>query len=93
MTAGKRFVYPVQSFSQVNQSMLDPLVEQVGGLLQLPVKGTLYDLYCGYGLFGISFAERAGRVIGADIAPAAIEAAGKIVEHLKIAQRGSRGAT
>jgi tRNA/tmRNA/rRNA uracil-C5-methylase (TrmA/RlmC/RlmD family) len=83
-TAGKRFVYPVQSFSQVNQSMLDPLVEQVGGLLQLPVKGTLYDLYCGYGLFGIAFSERAGRVIGADIAPAAIEAAGRIVEHLKI---------
>ena len=84
VTAGKRFVYPVQSFSQVNQSILDPMVDRIGGLLHLPVKGTLYDLYCGYGLFGISFAERATRVTGADIAPAAIESAGKIAEHLKI---------
>lgn len=84
VTAGKRFVYPVQSFSQVNQSMLDPMVERIGGLLHLPVAGTLYDLYCGYGLFGISFAGMAKRVIGADIAPAAIEAAGKIATHLAI---------
>ncbi len=84
VTAGKRFVYPVQSFSQVNQSMLDPMVERIGGLLHLPVAGTLYDLYCGYGLFGISFAGSAKRVIGADIAPAAIEAAGRIATHLKI---------
>ena len=84
VTAGKRFVYPVQSFTQVNQSMLDPMVERLGGLLHLPVAGTLYDLYCGYGLFGISFAGRAKRVIGADIAPAAIEAAAKIATHLKI---------
>ncbi|CAG1772439.1 partial putative RNA methyltransferase, partial [uncultured bacterium] len=49
-----------------------------------PVAGTLYDLYCGYGLFGISFAGSAKRVIGADIAPAAIEAAGRIATHLKI---------
>jgi tRNA/tmRNA/rRNA uracil-C5-methylase (TrmA/RlmC/RlmD family) len=84
VTAGKRFVYPVQSFSQVNQSMLDPMVERIGGLLQLPVAGTLYDLYCGYGLFGISFADRAKRVTGADLAPPAIEAAGKIATHLKI---------
>lgn len=85
VTAGKRFVYPVQSFSQVNQSMLDPMVERIGGLLHLPVAGTLYDLYSGYGLFGISFADRAKRVIGADIAPAAIEAADRIATHLKIA--------
>ncbi len=84
VTGGKRFVYPVQSFTQVNQSILDPMVERIGGLLHLPVKGTVYDLYCGYGLFGISFADRAARVTGADIAPSAIESAGRIAEHLKI---------
>lgn len=83
-TAGRRFVYPVQVFSQVNQSMLETLVGRVAELLQLPSGGTLYDLYCGYGLFGIAYADRAGRVIGADIAPAAIEAAVRTVEHLGI---------
>lgn len=84
VTAGQRFVYPVQSFSQVNESMLDTMVERVGGLLHLPTAGTLYDLYCGYGLFAISFAGKAKRVIGADIAGPAIEAAGRIATHLKI---------
>jgi tRNA/tmRNA/rRNA uracil-C5-methylase (TrmA/RlmC/RlmD family) len=84
ITAGQRFVYPLQSFSQVNESMLDPMVERVGGLLHLPTTGTVFDLYCGYGLFGISFAGKAKRVIGADIAGPAIEAAGRIATHLKI---------
>jgi 23S rRNA (uracil1939-C5)-methyltransferase len=84
VTAGQRFVYPIQSFSQVNESMLDPMVERVAGLLHLPTAGTLFDLYCGYGLFGISFAGKAKRIIGADIAGPAVEAAGRIATHLKI---------
>ncbi len=83
-TAGKRFVYPLLAFSQVNQSMLDPLVSTVSGLLELPLSGTLYDLYCGYGLFGISLAAKVKRVIGVDIAPAAIDAARQIAQHLRL---------
>ncbi|MBP1657974.1 MAG: tRNA (uracil-5-)-methyltransferase family protein [Bacteroidetes bacterium] len=83
-TAGKRFVYPVLAFSQINQSMLDQLVLTVGELLGLPVQGTLFDLYCGYGLFGIALAENVKRVAGMDISPAAIDAAVNIAQHLDV---------
>lgn len=83
-TAGKRFVYPFLAFSQVNQSMLEVLVATAADLLQLPGKGTLYDLYCGYGLFGIALADRVKRVIGVDSSPASIDAARRIAEHLHL---------
>ena len=83
-TAGKRFVYPLLAFSQINQSMLDQLVLTVEELLGLPVQGTLFDLYCGYGLFGIALAEKVKRVTGVDISPAAIEAAVNIAQHLHV---------
>jgi 23S rRNA (uracil1939-C5)-methyltransferase len=81
-TAGKRFVYGPLAFSQVNQGMLDTMVEQTALLLGTPLSGTLYDLYCGYGLFGLSLAGRVRRVVGADISPDAIAAAQENAKHL-----------
>jgi len=83
-TAGKRFVYPLLAFSQINQSMLETLVSTVSELLGLPCAGTLFDLYCGYGLFGIALADRAKRVAGVDVAPVSIEAAQRIAQHLHL---------
>jgi tRNA/tmRNA/rRNA uracil-C5-methylase (TrmA/RlmC/RlmD family) len=83
-TAGKRFVYPLLAFSQINQSMLEILVTTVADLLHLPAEGTLYDLYCGYGLFGIALADRVKHVIGVDISPASIDAARQIARHLHL---------
>jgi len=83
-TAGKRFVYPLLAFSQINQSMLDVLAATVDQLLHLPAQGTLYDLYCGYGLFGIALTEKIKRVIGVDVSPDAIEAAVNTAQHLHV---------
>jgi len=85
-TAGKRFVYGPLAFSQVNQGMLDGMVEQTALLLGTPLSGTLYDLYCGYGLFGLSLAGRVRRVVGADISPDAIAAAQENARHLGLTQ-------
>jgi len=71
----KRFFYPPASFSQVNHSALTALTEAVRSLLQPDPEGTLLDLYCGYGLFGLLFAGSFRHVLGADISPDAISAA------------------
>lgn len=73
--AGKRFFYPAAAFSQVNHSALDVLVGTVHTLLQPDPGGTLLDLYCGYGLFGLLLAGSFARVVGADISPDSISAA------------------
>jgi len=83
-TAGKRFVYPLLAFSQINHSMLETLVSTVSELLGLPCAGTLFDLYCGYGLFGIAMADQVKRVVGVDLAPVSIEAAQRIAQHLHL---------
>jgi len=85
-TAGKRFVYTPLAFSQVNQGMLDTMVGQTALLLGTPLSGTLYDLYCGYGLFGLSLAGRVRRVVGADISPDAIAAAQENAKQFGLAQ-------
>ncbi len=72
---GKRFFYPPASFSQVNHSALTVLTETVRTLLQPDPEGTLLDLYCGYGLFGLLFAGSFKHVLGADISPESISAA------------------
>ena len=72
---GKRFFYPPASFSQVNHSALTVLTETVRTLLQPDPEGTLLDLYCGYGLFGLLFAGSFKHVLGADISPDSISAA------------------
>ncbi len=85
-TAGRRFVYGPLAFSQVNQGMLDTMVEQAALLLGTPISGTLYDLYCGYGLFGLSLAGRVRRIVGADISPDAIDAAQENAKHFGLGQ-------
>jgi 23S rRNA (uracil1939-C5)-methyltransferase len=85
-TAGRRFVYGPLAFSQVNQGMLDTMVEQSALLLGTPISGTLYDLYCGYGLFGLSLAGRVRGVVGADISPDAIAAAQENARHFALSQ-------
>ena len=73
--AGRSFLYSPLSFSQVNQSILEDLVNTAAELLNLSRNQTLYDLYCGYGLFSLCLAEKAGKVIGVEISPDSVESA------------------
>jgi len=74
-TCGRSFLYSPLSFSQVNQSLLERLVSEADRLLALTKESRLYDLYCGYGLFALCLAEKAGSVVGVEISHDAVESA------------------
>lgn len=79
---GKKFLYPITAFSQVNLSMLETFIHTAFRMLDLKETDTLLDLYCGYGLFGLSGAEHCHKVLGIDYAGEAIQSAAKIAEYL-----------
>lgn len=72
---GRHFFFPPASFSQVNLSMADTLVQKAGEHLALHPGSALFDLYCGYGLFALCLADQARTVLGIEISHAAIDAA------------------
>ena len=78
---GKGFLFSHQAFTQVNPAILDALVGTVGNALGLSGSETLYDLYCGYGVFGICLGGTARRVIGAEWTRAAVLDARKNAER------------
>lgn len=79
---GLKYFYPPVAFSQVNESMLVPFVAEIEKLVAPTPASTVYDLYCGYGLFGIRMAKAARRVIGVDVNEPAVRAAIGNAEHL-----------
>jgi tRNA/tmRNA/rRNA uracil-C5-methylase (TrmA/RlmC/RlmD family) len=72
---GIRLLYPPTIFSQVNESMLPHFTGVIRKLLKLTPDTRMLDLYCGYGLIGLSCAPYAGAVIGMDIEGPAVHAA------------------
>lgn len=60
------------SFYQVNRSMAQRLYSIAADLAECDGK-TVFDLYCGAGTIGLSMANRAKTVIGAEIVPQAVE--------------------
>ena len=77
---GRRYALPPTSFTQVNESMIAPMLASVRDLLQPDAGDRLLDLYCGFGLFANDLADTCGQVIGVDIDREAIDAA---IEHLR----------
>jgi 23S rRNA (uracil1939-C5)-methyltransferase len=61
------------SFFQVNTPQAAQLVRLVTDYLDLQGDETVLDAYCGVGLFTVPLAERAGLVVGVEIASAAVE--------------------
>ena len=61
----------VLSFFQGNRFLVEPLAEHVRALL--PEGGTLLDLYAGVGLFALTLAPRAERVLGIESGETAVE--------------------
>lgn len=78
----RRFHYAPTGFSQVNLAIMPDLVRTVRGLLPQDPEGILLDLYCGYGLFGLSLVAGYHGVAGFDAAPGGIRAAEENLRHL-----------
>ncbi|MDL2300262.1 23S rRNA (uracil(1939)-C(5))-methyltransferase RlmD [Clostridiaceae bacterium OttesenSCG-928-D20] len=74
---GLEFEIAPQAFFQINPAQAEKLYARAGEYLSLKGDETVLDLYCGTGTIGLSMAGRAGRIIGIDSVPEAIENAGK----------------
>jgi 23S rRNA (uracil1939-C5)-methyltransferase len=73
IVAGHSYRISAPSFFQVNTPQAAQMVRLVTGYLDLQGSETVLDAYCGVGLFTAHLAERAGFVIGIELAPAAID--------------------
>ena len=85
--AGRRYGLPPTSFSQVNESMVEPLLAAVRGLLEPRQGDRLLDLYCGYGLFSHDLSDTCAEVVGLDLDRGSIQAA---VDQLRFSQPAGR---
>ncbi len=72
---GLRFFVSADSFYQVNRDGAELLYSKAAELAELGGDELLMDLYCGTGTIGLSMARKAGRVIGVEIVPAAVDCA------------------
>jgi 23S rRNA (uracil1939-C5)-methyltransferase len=70
---GRPFRVSAASFFQVNTAMAGTMAGHLLSRLPLPPQATVFDVYCGAGLFSAFLAPRAGRVIGIEFSPSACE--------------------
>ena len=69
---GLTFRISVPSFYQVNRDQCEVLYGKALELAALTGTETVLDLYCGIGTISLVMAQRAGRVVGAEIVPSAV---------------------
>ncbi len=69
-----------KSFYQVNTPAAENLYRQAAEFAE-PDGKTVLDLYCGAGTVGLSMADRAKKIIGAEIVPEAVENARRNAEN------------
>jgi tRNA/tmRNA/rRNA uracil-C5-methylase (TrmA/RlmC/RlmD family) len=72
---GRPFVFGPLTFTQVNRGMIEALVRGARAMLALRPEQTLFDLYCGYGLFALSLAGNVRAAVGVESARDAVGAA------------------
>ena len=70
---GHSFRLSVPSFYQINHDQAERLYAKAIEFADLNGTETVLDLYCGVGTITLALARHAGRVIGAEIVPEAIE--------------------
>lgn len=77
LVAGRPFQLPAGSFFQTNLALLPELLARIEALAAPYRGGTIADLYCGVGLFGLWLAATwpESAVVGIEVDPLAIEAA------------------
>ena len=68
-----RFKIGPKSFFQTNTLQAEQLYQLTADFAELTGKETVYDLYCGTGSIGIFLSKKAGRIIGVEQVPAAID--------------------
>lgn len=78
---GLKFRISPLSFYQVNRDQAEKLYSIAADFADLKQGETLMDLYCGTGTIGLSMAHHAGKLIGVEIIPQAIEDAKKNAER------------
>jgi tRNA/tmRNA/rRNA uracil-C5-methylase (TrmA/RlmC/RlmD family) len=84
-TMGRSFLFSPLSFSQINQSILDSMMQTAKELLQPTKESTLFDLYCGYGVFALSLSDTVRSVIAAEVSGPSIESAIANARRQKVA--------
>ncbi len=70
---GMKFRLSVPSFFQINRAQTERLYAKALEFAQLEGSETVLDLYCGIGTISLALSRQAGKVIGAEIVPEAIE--------------------
>ena len=70
---GMTFRLSVPSFFQINRDQTERLYAKALEFAQLNGSETVLDLYCGIGTISLALSRQAGKVIGAEIVPEAIE--------------------
>ena len=70
---GMNFRLSVPSFFQINRDQTERLYAKALEFAQLDGSETVLDLYCGIGTISLALSRQAGKVIGAEIVPQAIE--------------------
>lgn len=81
---GLSFLYSPLAFSQTNGSIIEPMITKASELMRFQKNETVYDLYCGYGLFGLSAAKAVNSVIGMEISVPALNSAKENAKRNKI---------
>lgn len=67
--AGIEFSLGPLSFFQINVPLLETLIGDLTGALNLTGAETLADLYCGLGTFGLIFTRKVKQVTGVELSP------------------------
>lgn len=78
---GKKIIISPRSFYQVNTPQAERLYAQAKEFAALTGNEDVLDLYCGAGTIGLSLADRAKHVTGAEIIPEAVFAAKQNAEN------------
>ena len=70
---GLNFRLSPRSFYQVNHDQAQRLYEAAISQAEITKEDTVFDLYCGVGTITLAMARHAGRVIGVEVIPQAVE--------------------
>ena len=70
---GFTFDLAIPAFYQVNRDQAERLYDTAVEMAELTGRETVLDLYCGAGTITLALSRRAGRVIGAEIVPEAVD--------------------
>ena len=70
---GSRFSIAPQAFFQINPPQAERLYQKALDYAAPDRNSLVFDLYCGAGTISLCLAQKAGRVIGAEIVPEAVE--------------------